>query len=161
MPYNCRHVENVTEEGMRSETKQFNRVALDPLQLKRQVACRYCRDTFMGRTSRTVLDDNGSLAITAWTCARCGGVIEEIRILLQDGKTRPRPIRYAVAPPAEDASETATNRTTAGSTPFEPVKIASQELKSTVVMAPAVTYYTLRADAGPIFTSKPRKETRS
>jgi hypothetical protein len=84
---------------MRSETKPFNRVALGPLPPKHQIACRYCRDTGIGEPSRTVLDDSGSLAITAWTCARCGGVIEEIRIVAQDRKARPRPIRYAVTSP--------------------------------------------------------------
>ena len=42
-----------------------------------------------------VLDDSGSLAITAWTCSRCNGVIEEIRILAKDGKTQSPPVRYA------------------------------------------------------------------
>jgi len=83
---------------MRLDRNQINRVAPDLLQLKPQLACRYCRDTVRGRSSRTVLDDSGSLSITAWTCARCGGVIEEIRILAQDGQARPRPIRYTVAP---------------------------------------------------------------
>ena len=84
---------------MRSETKQINSVAFNLLQRKNQIACRYCYDTAIGGTGRTVLDDSGTLAITAWTCARCGGVIEEVRIMVQGGKARPRPIRYAVAPP--------------------------------------------------------------
>lgn len=84
---------------MRSETKPFNSVALDFLQRKNQIACRYYYDTVIGGTGRTVLDGSGTLAIKAWTCARCGGVIEEIRIMVQDGKAQPRPIRYAVAPP--------------------------------------------------------------
>jgi RNase P subunit RPR2 len=84
---------------MRSETKQTNSVTLNFLQRKNQIACRHCYDTVIGGTGRTVLDDSGTLAITAWTCARCGGVIEEIRIMVQDGKAQPRPIRYAVAPP--------------------------------------------------------------
>ena len=83
---------------MRLDRNQINRVAPDLLQLKPQIACRYCRDTVGGRSSRTVLDDSGSVSITAWTCARCGAVIEEIRILAQDGQARPRPIRYTVAP---------------------------------------------------------------
>ena len=82
---------------MRSETKQTNSVTLNFLQRKNRIACRHCYDTATGGTSRTVLDDSGTLAITAWTCARCGGVIEEIRIMVQDGKAQPRPIRYAVA----------------------------------------------------------------
>lgn len=50
------------------------------------------------RTSRTVLDDSGSLAITAWTCSKCGGVIEKIYILAQDGTTQAGSARFAVAP---------------------------------------------------------------
>src|SRR5207247_10697801 len=81
---------------MRVDRNQINRVAPDLLQLKPQIACRYCRDTVRGRSSRTVLDDSGAVSITAWTCARCGGVIEQIRILSSEGQARPRPIRYIV-----------------------------------------------------------------
>jgi hypothetical protein len=84
---------------MRSDTKQINTVTLDFLQRKNQIACRHGHDTVVGGRGRTVLDDSGTLAITAWTCAKCGGVIEEIRIMVQDGKAQPRPIRYAVAAP--------------------------------------------------------------
>ena len=84
---------------MRSQTKPFNSVAVAFLPRKKQTACRHCHDTVIGGTGRTVLDDSGTLAITAWTCARCGGVIEEVRIMMQGGKAQPRPIRYAVAPP--------------------------------------------------------------
>ena len=83
---------------MRSEMKPFSSVALDFLQRKNQIVCRDCYDTVRGRTGRTVFDDSGALAITAWTCAKYGGVIEEIRIMARGGKTQPRPIRYAVAP---------------------------------------------------------------
>lgn len=65
---------------------------------KNQIARRHRHDTVMGGRGRTVLDDSGMLAITAWTCATCGGVIEEVRIMMQGGKAQPRPIRYAVAP---------------------------------------------------------------
>jgi hypothetical protein len=84
---------------MRSDTKPLNSGALDVLQRKNQIACRHCYDTIMGERGRTVLDDSGTVAITAWTCATCGGVIEEVRIMGQDGKAQLRPIRYAVAPP--------------------------------------------------------------
>ena len=84
---------------MRSETKPFNSGVLNLLPRKNQVACRHSYDMAMGGRGRTVLDDNGTLAITAWICARCGGVIEEVRIMVQGGKAQPRPIRYAVAPP--------------------------------------------------------------
>ena len=85
---------------MKSETKQSHLVRLDFSQRKNQIACRHGYDALIGGKGRTVLDDSGTLAITAWTCARCGGVIEEIRIMVQDGKVQPRPIRYAVAPPS-------------------------------------------------------------
>lgn len=84
---------------MRPETRQTNSVILKLLQRKNQIACRHCFNIVIGGKGRTVLDDSGTLAITAWTCAKCGGVIEEIRIMVQDGKAQPRPIRYAVAPP--------------------------------------------------------------
>ena len=78
---------------MRPETKPLN-----SLPRKNQIACRHWYDTVMGGRGRTVLDDSGTLAITAWTCAKCGGVIEEVRIVVQGGRAQPRPIRYAVAP---------------------------------------------------------------
>lgn len=84
---------------MRSDTKPLNSVSLDVLQRKNQFACLHCYDAVMGGRSRTVLDDSGTVAITAWTCATCGGVIEEVRIMVQDGKAQPHPIRHAVAPP--------------------------------------------------------------
>ena len=82
---------------MKSETKPFKSVSLNFLQRKNQIACRNCYGA--DGTGRTVLDDSGTLAITAWACAKCGGVVEEIRILVQDRKAQPRPIRYAVATP--------------------------------------------------------------
>jgi hypothetical protein len=66
---------------------------------KNQIACRHWYDTVMSGQGRTVLDDSGTLAIMAWTCAGCGGVIEEVRLMVQGEKAQPRPIRYAVAPP--------------------------------------------------------------
>lgn len=47
------------------------------------VTCDHKAHGVMSGTSRTVLDDSGSLAITAWTCSKCGRVFEEIRILTQ------------------------------------------------------------------------------
>ena len=83
---------------MRSDTKPLNSVALEVLPWNNQIACRHCYDTVMSGRGRTVLDDSGTLAITAWTCATCGGVIEEIRIMVQGRKAQPRPIRYAETP---------------------------------------------------------------
>jgi short chain dehydrogenase len=60
--------------------------------------CESCHGIIMNGRSRTVLDDSGSLAITAWKCESCGGVTEEIQILSRYGKARPRRIRYAVKP---------------------------------------------------------------
>jgi hypothetical protein len=63
--------------------------------------CRHGQaDRFAGPV-RTVVDDSGSLAITAWTCAVCGDVIEELHLLSRDGKTEPYPIRRAVSSQAE------------------------------------------------------------
>jgi len=83
---------------MRSDTKPLNSVALDLVQRKNQIACPHCYDAVMGGRSRTVLDDSGTVAITAWTCAMCGGVIEEARIMMQGRKSHPRTIRYAETP---------------------------------------------------------------
>jgi RNase P subunit RPR2 len=52
--------------------------------------CESCHGVIMNGRSRTVLDDSGSLAITAWKCSNCGGVIEEIQILSRYGKGQPR-----------------------------------------------------------------------
>jgi hypothetical protein len=52
----------------------------------------------MGRR-RTVTDDSGSLAITAWTCPDCGELVEEIRILSGEGQWQRSSVRYTVASP--------------------------------------------------------------
>jgi hypothetical protein len=62
------------------------------------LACSHQGGKRVDGRSRTVLDESGSLAITAWTCAACGGLFEEIHILSDDGKTDRRGIRYAVRP---------------------------------------------------------------
>jgi hypothetical protein len=54
---------------------------------KNQIACRHWYDKVMGGWGRTVLDDSGTLAITAWICAKCGGVIEEVRIMMKRAAT--------------------------------------------------------------------------
>ena len=84
---------------MKSETKSLRSISFDSLRRKAQVACRNCYGAVIGGIGRTVLDDSGTLAITAWACAKCGEIVEEIRILAQDGKAQPHPIRYAVATP--------------------------------------------------------------
>ena len=83
---------------MRSDTKPLNSVALDLVQRKNQIACQHYYDAVIGGRRRTVLDDSGTVAITAWTCAMCGGVIEEVRIMMQGRKSHPRPIRYVETP---------------------------------------------------------------
>lgn len=50
------------------------------------------------QSTRTVADDSGSLAITAWTCVICCNLIEEIRIISRDGTAQQHRIRYTVAP---------------------------------------------------------------
>ena len=61
------------------------------------VPCAHRGGLWMSGRKRTVVNESGSLAITAWTCADCGELIEEIRILSRDGRPGSRPIRYAVA----------------------------------------------------------------
>lgn len=65
---------------------------------KDPTTCDHRNRGLLKQTSRTVLDDSGFLAITAWTCSKCGGIIEEVYILARDGKTRARPARFAVSP---------------------------------------------------------------
>jgi len=60
--------------------------------------CECCHELMMGGNIRSVLDDSGSLAITAWRCSGCGRITEEIHIL-SPHKNRARRIRYAVAAP--------------------------------------------------------------
>ncbi len=50
----------------------------------RRTNCRHRQDDRVAKPVRTVVDDSGSLAITAWTCAACGDLIEEVRILPND-----------------------------------------------------------------------------
>ena len=60
--------------------------------------CEQCHGIMIGGRSRTVLDDSGSLAVTAWRCSDCDGVIEEIQVLSRYGTARPRRARYIVKP---------------------------------------------------------------
>ena len=60
--------------------------------------CEHCHGIMMGGRSRTVLDESDSLAITAWRCPNCNGVVEELYVLSRNGQAQPRRIRYAVSP---------------------------------------------------------------
>ncbi len=60
--------------------------------------CKHCHGIMSHGESRTVLDDSESMAITAWRCSSCDGVIEEIQILSRYGTGRPRRARYIVRP---------------------------------------------------------------
>lgn len=60
--------------------------------------CRSCHGMMVGGKNRTVLDDSGSLAITAWWCRDCDEVIEEVRTRPRGGDMKPRRVRYAVRP---------------------------------------------------------------
>ena len=85
---------------MRSDkTNVADPVPARPFYVNTQLICHYCREAVLEGASRTVLDDSGSLAITAWTCGRCGGLSEEICLLAKDGQARARPIRYVVGQP--------------------------------------------------------------
>ena len=59
--------------------------------------CRHGQADRVAGPVRTVVDDSGSLAITVWTCAACGHLIEELHLLSRDGTARPYPIRHVVA----------------------------------------------------------------
>lgn len=50
--------------------------------------CKHQREHSLDGMTRTVIDDSGSLAITAWTCADCEELIEEIYILSRYGRER-------------------------------------------------------------------------
>ena len=63
--------------------------------------CRHGQADRVAGPVRTVVDDSGSLAITAWTCAACGNLIEELHLLSRNGKARPYPVRHAVASQTE------------------------------------------------------------
>lgn len=59
--------------------------------------CDHRKGRVFNKTYRTVIDDSGSLAITAWTCAMCDDLVEEIRLLSRNGISQLHPIRYTVA----------------------------------------------------------------
>ncbi len=83
---------------MRSAKRSFETIGRNFRQ-RSPMTCDHRNNGLGKQTSRTVLDDSGSLAITAWTCSKCGEVIEEVYILARDGTTRTGPARFAVAPP--------------------------------------------------------------
>lgn len=78
-----------------SSTNQLAKSIAHHFREVRSATCQHRAQGVMNRTSRTVLDDSGSLAVTVWICSKCSGVIEEIYILKQDGRTRPKPMHFA------------------------------------------------------------------
>jgi hypothetical protein len=56
--------------------------------------CEHCHRIRMKRSSRTILDESGSLAVTLWRCPRCEGVIEELCVVARDARAQPHRIRY-------------------------------------------------------------------
>ena len=60
--------------------------------------CRHRPSAVLQGRKRTVIDESGSLAITAWACADCGQLIEEVRMLSRSGNFEERPVRYVVGP---------------------------------------------------------------
>lgn len=89
-------VESAGEEDMMKPGKHQIAAASWVYDRRAAKPCEH-RRTFLNGTSRTVMDASGSLAITAWTCADCGGLIEEVHILSRGGMSGHRPIRQAVA----------------------------------------------------------------
>ena len=84
-----------------SSIKNRRFVSLATAATSSRANCRHGQADRVAGPVRTVVDDSGSLAITAWTCAACGNLIEELHLLSRDGKTQPYPIRRAVASQAE------------------------------------------------------------
>jgi hypothetical protein len=41
-----------------------------------------------------VLDNGGSLGVTAWLCRNCGNVVQQVFVLARGGKARFRSSRY-------------------------------------------------------------------
>ena len=64
---------------MKSNDIHFNKSVVSP-------SCQCCHKTVIAKATRTVFDDNRSLAITAWTCAECHSVNQEVRILSKGGQ---------------------------------------------------------------------------
>jgi len=94
--------------------KQAYRTTAPKAESMSRARCEHRHRSLVKRSMRTVVDDNGSLAITVWTCAVCRNVIEEIHLLSHDGTAQRRPIRYVVAPRAT------TGRLTAAAVPRIP-----------------------------------------
>ncbi len=84
-----------------SSIKNRRFVSLATAATSSRANCRHGQADRAAGPVRTVVDDSGSLAITAWTCAACGNLIEELHLLSRDGKTQPYPIRRAVASQVE------------------------------------------------------------
>jgi DNA-directed RNA polymerase subunit RPC12/RpoP len=59
--------------------------------------CEHCSRMIVTKKSRTMMNDYGSLAVTAWRCARCGGITEEVRVLEPAAGGEAYRSRYAVA----------------------------------------------------------------
>ncbi len=87
--------------------KQAYRITAPKAESMSRAWCEHRHGSLVKRSMRTVVDDNGSLAITAWTCVVCRNVIEEIHFLSHDGTAQRRPIRYTVALPATTGRLTA------------------------------------------------------
>jgi hypothetical protein len=77
-----------------------NRITITAPQPKptNRLRCQHHRGVPLTGPVRTIIDDSGSLAITAWRCALCRDLIEEIHILSPDGTAQPYAIRHAAVP---------------------------------------------------------------
>ncbi|MBH0177781.1 MAG: hypothetical protein HP491_07905 [Nitrospira sp.] len=57
--------------------------------------CKCGHEVMRGGKSRTVLDSDGSLGITAWWCRRCNGVTQQVFMLSGQGVARFHKAHYA------------------------------------------------------------------
>lgn len=82
---------------MKSSMRQSIRTIAQSTSRAARPHCPHRRDSSTG-SIRTVVDDAGSLAVTVWTCASCGDLVEEIRLLSWNETARLHPMRDASAP---------------------------------------------------------------
>ncbi len=70
--------------------------------------CGSCRGVMMKSQSSDVLDDGVPFSMSAWSCAACGDVVEEIKVFPKNGERLSRRFRYVVRPWTIDGGDAGT-----------------------------------------------------
>lgn len=70
--------------------------------------CESCRGVMMKSQSLDVLDDGVPFSMSAWACAACGDVVEEIKVFQKNGERLSRRFRYVVKPWTIDSGDAGT-----------------------------------------------------